>query len=82
MPTPTFGDPHQARVASLESRTTRLEDDITVINTIVAETGEHVRWLRRAVEALLEHHRLSVPTNSQPADNASPAGQGRHEVEP
>lgn len=58
MPT-TFAD-LEARVRGLESRTQRAEEDITAIVTTVVETRDDVAWLRRAVQALLDHHGITV----------------------
>jgi hypothetical protein len=38
----------------------RTEEDMTAIITTVAETRDDVRWLRRAVGALLDHQGLTV----------------------
>jgi uncharacterized coiled-coil protein SlyX len=51
----TFAD-LEARVRGLESRTQRAEEDITAIISTVAETRDDVKWLRRAVQALLDHN--------------------------
>ncbi|MGH2819905.1 MAG: hypothetical protein ACRDJ5_04545 [Actinomycetota bacterium] len=55
----TFAD-LEARVRGLESRAARSEEDVTAIVTTVAETREDVRWLRHAVQALLDHQGLTV----------------------
>jgi uncharacterized coiled-coil protein SlyX len=49
----TFSD-LEARVRGLEARTMRTEEDITAIVTTVIETRDDVRWLKRAVQALLD----------------------------
>jgi uncharacterized coiled-coil protein SlyX len=55
----TFAD-LEARVRGVESRTQRAEEDITAIVTTVVETREDVAWLRRAVQALLDHNGIAV----------------------
>jgi uncharacterized coiled-coil protein SlyX len=55
----TFAD-LEARVRGLESRTQRAEEDVTAIVTTVVETREDVAWLRRAVQALLDQHGISI----------------------
>jgi uncharacterized coiled-coil protein SlyX len=45
----------EARVLGLEARTLRTEEDVTAIVTTVIETREDVRWLKQAVQALLNH---------------------------
>jgi uncharacterized coiled-coil protein SlyX len=55
----TFAD-LEARVRGLESRTQRAEEDVTAIVTTVVETREDVRWLKQAVQALLDHHRITI----------------------
>ena len=55
----TFAD-LEARVRGLESRTQRAEEDITAIVTTVVETRDDVRWLKRAVQLLLDDRGLSV----------------------
>lgn len=59
MPT-TFAD-LEARVRGLESRTQRAEEDVTAIVTTVVEIRDDVRWLKRAVGALLADRNLTVP---------------------
>jgi uncharacterized coiled-coil protein SlyX len=59
MPT-TFAD-LEARVRGLESRTQRAEEDVTAIVTTVVEIRDDVRWLKRAVQALLVDRHLTVP---------------------
>jgi len=61
----TFAD-LEARARGLESRVLRTEDDVTAIVTTVVETREDVKWLKRAVQALLDHQGLSV---AEPEDN-------------
>jgi uncharacterized coiled-coil protein SlyX len=56
----TFAD-LEARVRGLESRTQRAEEDITAIINTVVETRDDVRWLKRAVAALLDHNGISSP---------------------
>jgi uncharacterized coiled-coil protein SlyX len=55
----TFAD-LEARVRGLESRAQRAEEDITAIVGTVVETRDDVKWLRRAVSALLDHHGITV----------------------
>lgn len=55
----TFAD-LEARVRGLESRAQRTEEDVTAIVTTVIETRDDVRWLKRAVQALLDHAGVSV----------------------
>jgi uncharacterized coiled-coil protein SlyX len=57
--TTTFAD-LEARVRELESRAQRAEEDITAIVGTVVETRSDVRWLKRAVLALVEHHGIAV----------------------
>ncbi|GAB3462553.1 hypothetical protein [Actinophytocola sediminis] len=56
----TFAD-LEARVRGLESRAQRTEEDVTAIVTTVVEVRDDVKWLRRAVEALLADRNLSIP---------------------
>ena len=44
----------------LESRTQRAEEDITAIVGTVVATRDDVKWLKRAVLALLDHHGVTV----------------------
>ena len=55
----TFAD-LEARVRGLESRTQRAEEDITAIVGTVVETRDDVKWVKRAVLALLDHHGITV----------------------
>lgn len=55
----TFAD-LEARVGGLESRSQRAEEDITAIKGAVIETRDDVKWLKRAVQALLDHNGLRV----------------------
>jgi uncharacterized coiled-coil protein SlyX len=55
----TFAD-LEARVRGLESRTQRAEEDVTAIVTTVIETRDDVKWLKRAVQTLLDHQGLTV----------------------
>jgi hypothetical protein len=48
----TFAD-LEARVRGVESRVQRTEEDVTAIVTTVVEIRDDVRWLKRAVGALL-----------------------------
>lgn len=58
----TFAD-LEARVRGLESRVQRAEEDVTAIVTTVVETRDDVRWLKRAVQALLDHQGLNIDTD-------------------
>ena len=58
MPT-TFAD-LEARVRGLESRAQRAEEDVTAIVPTVVETRDDVRWLKRAVQALLDHNGVTI----------------------
>jgi hypothetical protein len=51
----TFAD-LEARVRGLESRAQRAEEDVTAIINTVVETRDDVRWLKSAVQALLDHN--------------------------
>jgi uncharacterized coiled-coil protein SlyX len=55
----TFAD-LEARVRGLESRTQRAEEEITAIIGTVVETRGDVKWLKRAVQALLDHNGIGV----------------------
>ncbi len=55
----TFAD-LEARVRGLESRAQRAEEDITAIIGTVIETRDDVKWLKRAVQALLDHNGIGV----------------------
>jgi len=55
----TFAD-LEARVRGLESRAQRAEEDVTAIVTTVVETHDDVKWLKRAVQVLLDHNGLAV----------------------
>ncbi len=63
----TFAD-LEARVRGLESRTQRAEEDVTAIVTTVVEIRDDVRWLKRAVQALLADRNLSVPEDDSSDD--------------
>ncbi len=58
----TFAD-LEARVRGLESRTQRAEEDVTAIVTTVVDTRDDLRWLKRAVQVLLDHQGLTVEPN-------------------
>lgn len=60
----TFAD-LEARVRGLESRTQRAEEDITAIVTTIVATRDDVAWLRRAVQALLDHHGISIERDAE-----------------
>ena len=55
----TFAD-LEARVRGLESRAQRAEEDVTAIIGTVIETRDDVKWLKRGVQALLDHNGLRV----------------------
>jgi len=55
----TFAD-LEARLRGLESRVQRTEEDMTAIVTTVVETRDDVKWLKRAVQALLAHQGLTI----------------------
>lgn len=62
----TFAD-LEARVRGLESRAQRAEEDLTAVITTVIETRDDVKWLKRAVQALLTDRGLTVePGESEP----------------
>ena len=42
----------------------RTEEDVTAIVTTVIETRDDVRWLKRAVQALLDHAGLELPPDA------------------
>ncbi|WP_160148830.1 hypothetical protein [Amycolatopsis alkalitolerans] len=44
----------------LESRAQRTEEDVTAIITTVVDTREDVKWLKRAVEALLSDRGIAL----------------------
>jgi uncharacterized coiled-coil protein SlyX len=62
--TTTFAD-LEARVRGLESRAQRAEEDIMAIVGTVIETREDVRWLKRAVQALLDHNGLQIASHTE-----------------
>jgi uncharacterized coiled-coil protein SlyX len=55
----TFAD-LEARIRGLESRVQRAEEDVTVIVSTVVETRDDVRWLKIAVQALLDQNGISI----------------------
>ncbi len=55
----TFAD-LEARVRGLESRAQRAEEDLTAIISTIVETRDDVKWLKRAVQALLDHNGIGV----------------------
>jgi hypothetical protein len=61
----TFAD-LEARVRGLESRVQRTEEDVTAIVTTVVETRDDVKWLKRAVQALLSHQGLTIDSGDTP----------------
>ena len=63
----TFAD-LEARVRGLESRAQRTEEDVTAIVTTVVEIRDDVKWLKRAVGALLADRNLTVPEDDEFGD--------------
>ena len=63
----TFAD-KEAPVRGLESRTQRAEVDITAITTTVIETRDNVKWLKRALQALLDHNGIGVDDSAAEDD--------------
>jgi hypothetical protein len=63
----TFAD-LEARVRGLESRAQRAEEDTTAIIGTVIETRDDVRWLKRAVQALLDHNGVVIADGSADDD--------------
>jgi uncharacterized coiled-coil protein SlyX len=55
----TFAD-LEARVRGLESRAQRTEEDMTALITTVIETRADMRWLKRAVQALLVDRNITI----------------------
>jgi uncharacterized coiled-coil protein SlyX len=55
----TFAD-LEARVRGLESRAQRAEEDITAIISTLVETRDDVKWVKRAVQALLDHNGVVI----------------------
>jgi hypothetical protein len=55
----TFAD-LEARVRGPEPRTQRAEEVITAIITTVIETRDDVKWLKWAVQAVLDHNGIGV----------------------
>jgi hypothetical protein len=54
----TFAD-LEVRVRGLESRAQRAEEDVTAISTVL-ETRDGMKWLERAVQALLDHNGIAL----------------------
>lgn len=63
----TFAD-LEARVRGLESRAQGAEEDITAITT-VAETRDDVKWLKLAVQALLDHNGIGLDGKPSASDS-------------
>lgn len=55
----TFAD-LEARVRGVESRIQRAEEDVTAIITTVIETRDDVKWLKRAMVALLVDRNITI----------------------
>jgi hypothetical protein len=64
----TFAD-LEARVRGLESRAQRTEEDVTAIVTTVVEIRDDVKWLKRAVGALLADRNLAVQEDDESEDS-------------
>ena len=62
----------------LESRAQRAEEDVTAIVPTVVETRDDVRWLKRAVQVLLDHNGFSVAPDS---DDLQRTGEGHRGAE-
>jgi len=60
----TFAD-LEARVRGVESRIQRAEEDVTAIITTVIETRDDVRWLKRAMQALLAEQNITIEGNDE-----------------
>ena len=60
----TFAD-LEARVRGVESRAQRAEEDVTAIITTVIETRDDVRWLKRAVQALLADRDITIQDDAK-----------------
>jgi hypothetical protein len=63
----TFAD-LEARVRGLESRAQRVEEDMTAVITTVIETRDDVRWLKRAVQALLTDRGITIEPDDDSAE--------------
>jgi hypothetical protein len=63
----TFAD-LEARVRGLESRAQRTEEDMTALITTVIETRDDVRWLKRAVQALLVDGNITIEPDDEPGE--------------
>jgi uncharacterized coiled-coil protein SlyX len=63
----TFAD-LEARVRGLESRAQRTEEDMTALITTVIETRADVRWLKRAVQALLVDRNITIEPDDEPGE--------------
>ncbi|HVQ94178.1 MAG TPA: hypothetical protein VMU51_24275 [Mycobacteriales bacterium] len=55
----TFAD-REARIRGLESLVQRAEEDVTAIVSTVVETRDDVKWLKVAVQALLDHNAINI----------------------
>jgi uncharacterized coiled-coil protein SlyX len=64
----TFAD-LEARVRGLESRAQRTEEDVTALITTLIETRDDVRWLKRAVAALLADRNIVLDESDESASD-------------
>jgi hypothetical protein len=53
-------------VRGLESRAQRTEEDMTALITTVNETRDDVRWLKRAIQALLVDRNITIEPDDEP----------------
>jgi hypothetical protein len=60
----TFAD-LEARVRGVESPIQRAEEDVTAIITTVIDTRDDVKWLKRAVQALLADRDLTIQDDDE-----------------
>ena len=60
----TFAD-LEARVRGVESRIQRAEEDVTTIITTVIEARDDVKWLNRAVQALLTDRNITIEEDNE-----------------
>ena len=56
----------EAMVRGLESRAQRTEEDMTALITTVNETRDDVRWLKRAIQALLVDRNITIEPDDEP----------------
>jgi len=60
----TFAD-LEARVPGVEPRIQRAEEDVTAIITTVIEARDDVKWLKRAVQALLTDRNITIEEDNE-----------------